>query len=176
MTSMVLHQSFVTQWHSSFYIDQLFCHCVFLYFNVHWQLASSLHDGSLHCFCLLAESYETIDQSVASVLPPIIICVSSQWSLFLAGRRGWCIGYRRGGSLPVQTQHHVGRSRRIRKWGYVRCKGLVAKGYNDSKYKELFWFFSVFLKNSCHFFHHSLYENSTSSGCTFVEAWLPCVR
>ena len=46
------------------YIDQLFCHCVFIFSNVLWQLVTFLHDGSLYCFCLLAESYETIGQSI----------------------------------------------------------------------------------------------------------------
>jgi len=45
------------------YIGQLFCHCEFIYSNVHWQLVSLLRDGSLYCFCVLAESYETITKS-----------------------------------------------------------------------------------------------------------------
>jgi len=54
-------------WHSNThclqYIDQLFCHCVFIYFNLHWQWLF-LHDDSFYCFCLLAESHKTISQSV----------------------------------------------------------------------------------------------------------------
>ena len=46
------------------YINQLFCYCIFIYFNFHWQLVSLLRDGSWHCFCLLAKSYETINQLI----------------------------------------------------------------------------------------------------------------
>jgi len=61
MTSVVFHQS---MWYSDdpfFYLDQFYCHCIFIYSNLHWQLLSSLHDGFLHCFCLglLVSSYET---------------------------------------------------------------------------------------------------------------------
>ena len=45
-------------------MDQLFCHCVFIYSNVHQQLVSLLFDDALYCSCLLAGSYETINQSV----------------------------------------------------------------------------------------------------------------
>jgi len=31
-------------------------------FWIHWQLVSLFRDGSLYCFCLLPESYETINQ------------------------------------------------------------------------------------------------------------------
>jgi len=72
MTAMVLHQFRVTLFVQ---IDQLFCHCVFIYANVRWQLVFLLRDGSLSYFCLLAESYETINQSfniVSIVL--LIVC------------------------------------------------------------------------------------------------------
>jgi len=45
------------------HIDHLLCHCVYIHSNVHWQLVSLLRDGSLYCFCLLAESYESICQT-----------------------------------------------------------------------------------------------------------------
>jgi len=32
--------------------------------NVHLQLVCLLPDGPLYCFCLLAESYETINQTI----------------------------------------------------------------------------------------------------------------
>ena len=34
----------------------LFCHCVFIYSDFHWQLFSLLCNGSQYCFCLIAES------------------------------------------------------------------------------------------------------------------------
>jgi len=40
------------------------CHCVFIYSNLRGQLVSLLRDSSLCCFCLLVESYETINQSI----------------------------------------------------------------------------------------------------------------
>jgi len=43
------------------WVDQLLCHCVFIYSNIHWRFVSFLRDGSLYCFCLLAESCETIN-------------------------------------------------------------------------------------------------------------------
>jgi len=46
------------------YVDESFCHRAFIYSNVHWQLVTLLHDGSLYFVCLLAESYETINQSI----------------------------------------------------------------------------------------------------------------
>jgi len=42
------------------YIDQFFCHCVFIHSNFHWRLVTFLHDDFLCCFCLLTGSYETI--------------------------------------------------------------------------------------------------------------------
>ena len=56
---MVFHRYYVALF---VYIDQLFCHCVFIYSNVHWRLVPLLHDGFLYCFCFLAESYETTNQ------------------------------------------------------------------------------------------------------------------
>jgi len=44
--------------------DQVFCHCGYLHSNFHWQFVTVLHDGSLYGFYLLAESYETINQSI----------------------------------------------------------------------------------------------------------------
>ena len=46
------------------YTDQLLCHCSFICSNVRWQLVYLLRDGFLYCFCLLTESYETIDPSI----------------------------------------------------------------------------------------------------------------
>ena len=46
------------------YIDQLLWHCIFVYSNAYWQLVYLLRDVFLHCFCLLAEPYETINQSI----------------------------------------------------------------------------------------------------------------
>jgi len=42
------------------YIDQLLCHCVFICSNVRQRLAYCMR-LLLWCFCLLAESYETIN-------------------------------------------------------------------------------------------------------------------
>jgi len=53
MTAMVLHQSYGGTLTLSVFIDQSFCHCVFIYVNVHWQLVSFLYDGPFYCFCLL---------------------------------------------------------------------------------------------------------------------------
>ena len=71
MTSMVPHLSYVAQWHSLFTL--LFCHFVMIYFNAHWQLVCLLRDGSLYCFCLLAESYETINQSISHLKTGIYV-------------------------------------------------------------------------------------------------------
>jgi len=46
------------------YIDQQLCHCIFICSNVHWQLAYLLRYGFLHYCCLLAELYETINQTI----------------------------------------------------------------------------------------------------------------
>jgi len=48
-------------------IVQLFCHCVFIHAYVHWKSVSFLYDSSLRCFCLLAESHKTINQSCQSI-------------------------------------------------------------------------------------------------------------
>jgi len=44
-------------------IDQLFRKCVFIYSNVYWRLVKLECDGYLYCIYLLAESYETTNQS-----------------------------------------------------------------------------------------------------------------
>ena len=62
MTTMVLHQSCDTV-ALVFTFNQLFCHCGFICFDLHWQLASLLRNGRQYCFCLKAEWYETIINS-----------------------------------------------------------------------------------------------------------------
>jgi len=62
MTAMIFHQSNVT--HIVVNTDKLFCLCVFIYYNFYGQLATILHDCSSYCFCLLAESYETIHETI----------------------------------------------------------------------------------------------------------------
>jgi len=39
--------------------DLLLCHGIFICSNAHWRLVYLVCDGSLYCFCLLAESYKT---------------------------------------------------------------------------------------------------------------------
>jgi len=46
------------------YTDQLLCQYIFIYSNFHWQLVSLFRDDSLYCYCLLAGSYETINQPI----------------------------------------------------------------------------------------------------------------
>jgi len=65
---MVFHQSYVTQRHFFICIYQLFCHCVFIHANVHLKSVSFLYDRYLYCFCLLADSHETINRSISLTL------------------------------------------------------------------------------------------------------------
>jgi len=61
MNATVFRQSYMTQRPSLFvYTDQLLCHCVFICSKVRWRLAYCMR-WLLWCFCLLAESYETIN-------------------------------------------------------------------------------------------------------------------
>jgi len=63
MTTMFFHQTYVTQWQSLFTFISSFA-IVFLFILTstdNWLLFSMMF---LHCFCLLAESYETINQSI----------------------------------------------------------------------------------------------------------------
>jgi len=43
------------------YTDQLLCRCIFIWSNLHRRLIYLVCDGFLYCFCLLAESYETMN-------------------------------------------------------------------------------------------------------------------
>ena len=94
MTTMVLHNP---TWHSAtvVYTDQLFCHCVFIYPNFHWQLVFLLRDGSQYCFRLIAESYEN-NQSINQSINNQSICFdlfikTTQWFLLTRERCffGW---------------------------------------------------------------------------------------
>jgi len=62
MTAMVLHQSYMTQRHSLFTL--ISCYAIVFSFTPMFTDIGLylLRDGSLYCFCLLAESYETINQ------------------------------------------------------------------------------------------------------------------
>jgi len=62
MTATVFRQSY-----ESGYTNQLLCHCVSIYSNVRYWLVYCMR-WLLWCFCLLAESYETINHTILHVL------------------------------------------------------------------------------------------------------------
>ena len=57
-------------------IDQASCHCVFIYSHFHWKLITFLHTGFLYCFCLLPESYETVE--LIKHMGLYLYCISSE--------------------------------------------------------------------------------------------------
>jgi len=61
------------------YTDQLLCHCIFICSNVHWRFAYLAYYGFLYCFCLLAESCETVNHyqhaSNPSVNKTCLLCI-----------------------------------------------------------------------------------------------------
>ena len=65
LTSMVLHQSYVTQWHLLLRLIRYFSCYVFIYSAVMFTNNRFPYCAmALYCFCLLAESYETTNQSI----------------------------------------------------------------------------------------------------------------
>lgn len=73
MTTMFFHQTYVTQWQSLFTFISSFA-IVFLFILTstdNWLLFSMMF---LHCFCLLAESNETINHYHSSELATAAMC------------------------------------------------------------------------------------------------------
>jgi len=46
---------------------QLLCYYIFICSNVHWRLVYLVCHGFLYCFCILAESYETINHYLTNI-------------------------------------------------------------------------------------------------------------